>query len=472
MGQIKFGTDGWRAIIAEDFTFNNVLRVAQAAADYWQTHPVAGTSPKVIVGYDRRFLSDSFGQLVAEVLAGNGFEVVLTPDPTPTPSVSFAVTTENAIGGVMITASHNPAIFNGFKLKSHYGASADASICMEVERLLDHQPVQRMGLVDAVKSKRIRIQDVRPAHYAALKKLVDFKLIARSRLRFAHEALFGVGAGCFDQLLAHTTCRVTTLNGAHDPFFGGINPEPLPKNYALSAVFLRKHPHDICLVTDGDADRVGGMDGHGNPLSTHQLICLLLQHFVVNRKSRGRVVKALTTTSMVDKLCAAHGLELVETGVGFKYIAAEMIKGGVLLGAEESGGIGFPGHIPERDGIAAGLLLLELLATERKSVARLIQRLEKEFGPHRYGRIDTHFPLEKRPLLMEFLRENPPSRLIRSPIAQVKSFDGVKFIAQDSSWLMLRGSGTEPILRIYAEAKSDGDVRKLLALGVKLTKQV
>ncbi len=281
-----------------------------------------------------------------------------------------------------------------------------------------------------------------------------------------------MGAGCFEQILAGTTCKVTTLNGAHDPLFGGINPEPIEKNYARSSAFLKKHPHDICLVTDGDADRVGGMDGRGNYLSTHQLICLLLSHLFLNRQGRGRVVKALTTTSMVDKMCAAYGLELVETGVGFKYIAAEMIKGGVLLGAEESGGIGFPGHIPERDGIAAGLMLLELLATERVSVNKLIARLEKQFGPHRYGRIDTHFPLEKRAALMEFLKTNPPGKLLRSPLVDVKSYDGVKFIAEDSSWLMLRGSGTEPILRIYAEAQSDAAVQKLLKIGVKLTRDV
>src|SRR5439155_17425384 len=203
--------------------------------------------------------------------------------------------------------------------------------------------------------------------------------------------------------------------------------------------------HEICLVTDGDADRVGAMDGRGNYISTHQLICLLLQRLVVNRKARGRVVKALTTTSMVDKMCAAYGLELVETGVGFKYSCAEMLKGDVLLGAEESGGIGFHGHIPERDGIAAGLMLLEMLAVERVSVNKLLAKLEREFGPHRYGRIDTHFPLEKRGALMASLKQSPPGKLLLSPLVEVKSFDGVKFVARDSSWLMLRGSGTEPI---------------------------
>ncbi len=472
MANIKFGTDGWRAVIAEDFTFENVSRVAQAAADYWTALSAGGYRKEIVVGYDRRFLSNQFGQRVAEVLAGNEFQVVLTPAPTPTPSVSFAVRDKRSVGGVMITASHNPPIFNGFKLKSHYGGSSSSEECKNVEGFLGRSPVRSRSFEDAVQSKHIIIEDVRPAHYAALKKLVDFKLVAKSKLKFAHEALFGVGAGCFEQLLANTTCKVTTLNGAHDPLFGGINPEPVEANYGRSQAFLRKHPHDLCLVTDGDADRVGGMDGRGNYLSTHQLICLLLHHFVDNKKGRGRVVKALTTTSMVDKMCAAKGLTLTETGVGFKYICSEMLKGDVLLGAEESGGIGFAGHIPERDGIAAGLFLLEMLATERVSINKLLQKLEKQFGPHRYGRIDTHFPLEKRGALMEFLKKNPPAKLGKSPVADVKSYDGVKFIAADSSWLMLRGSGTEPILRIYSEAKSDSDVQQNLKLGVSLTKQV
>jgi phosphomannomutase len=316
------------------------------------------------------------------------------------------------------------------------------------------------------------IEDLRPAHYRAIKKLVDFRLIARSPVRFAHDALFGVGAGCFDDLLAGTRCRVTTLNGAHDCLFGGINPEPVAANYARSSAYLKKHPHDICIVTDGDADRVGGMDGHGRPLTTHQIICLLLRHLVINRQGRGRVVKALTTTSMVDQMCAAWGLELVETGVGFKYVCAEMLKGGVLLGVEESGGIGFQGHIPERDGILAGLMLLELLATERISVNKMLARLAKEFGPHHYDRIDPHFPVEKRAALMEYCAKNPPAKLLRSPVAQVKAFDGVKYVAADGTWLMLRGSGTEPILRIYAEAKSNADVQKLLKLGTQLTRRV
>ncbi len=472
MGSIKFGTDGWRAVIAEDFTFANLDRVAQATADFWKANPAPGTLPKAVVGYDRRFLSDQFACRVAEVFAGNGFTVTLTTTPTPTPAVSLAVLQQKAVGGVMVTASHNPPAFNGFKLKSWFGGSAEPSHCQAVESLLDASPVRSLPIERARREKRILLKDIRPAHYKAVRKLVDFDLVAGSKLRFAHEALFGVGAGCFDEILAGTTCSVTTLNGEHNPGFGGINPEPVASNYKHSSAYLARHPHDLCLVTDGDADRVGGMDGHGNPISTHQIICLLLRHYVVNRKLGGRVIKALTTTSMVDAMCAHHGLELVETGVGFKYIAAEILKGGVLLGFEESGGIGFPGHIPERDGIAAGLVLLELLATERKPLTRLLAGLERQYGAYRYARLDIHFPLEKRSALMDHCKNSSPKRLLHSPVARIQSFDGVKFTAKDGSWLMLRGSGTEPILRIYAEARSDADAQALLRIGVALTRQV
>jgi phosphomannomutase len=369
----------------------------------------------------------------------------------------------------MITASHNPPVFNGFKLKSHYGGPSDPVTCRAVEGFIDHSPVKTIPLVDGVASRRIKLHDVRTNHYAALRRMVDFKLISRSRLKFAHEALFGVGAGCFEVLLARTNCRVTTLNGQHDPLFGGINPEPIEKNYCHSQAYLRRHPHDFCLVTDGDADRVGGMDGRGGYLSTHQIICLLLHHFVVNRQGRGRVVKALTTTSMLDKMCAARGLPLTETSVGFKHICAEMLKGDVLLGGEESGGIGFPALMPERDGIAAGLILLELLAMERVGIRKLVAQLQREFGPHCYDRIDVRYPLELRAQLMSFLQRNPPARLLRSPVVAVKAFDGVKVIAANGSWLMWRGSGTEPVLRIYAEAPSPAAVKSLLRTGVRLT---
>ena len=467
MEAIRFGTDGWRAVIAEDFTFANVARVAQATADFWKSEirnpksEIFRREPKVVIGYDRRFLSDRFAQITAEVFAGNNFLVILTPEPTPTPCISFAVKNLRAVGGVMITASHNPPQFNGFKLKSHFGGSSSAEECNGVEKFLDKSPP-----IITHHSSLITNKDVRPAHFAAIKRLVDFKLIAKSKLHVAHDALFGVGAGVFETLLAKTSCQVTTLNGAHDILFGGICPEPLPKNYALGSAQLRRHPHDICLVTDGDADRIGAMDGRGNPLTNQQVIALLLHHLVRNRGGRGVVTKTFNTTAMVDKMCAAWSLPLTEVGIGFRFIAPELMKPGALFGAEESGSVGFANHIPERDGLAAGLFLLEMLAMKKVSMNRIYARLEKEFGPHRYARFDAQYPLAKRAALMASLQANPPAKLLRSPLVKVDARDGVKFVAADSTWLMLRGSGTEPVLRIYAEAKSDTDVQKLLKLGV------
>jgi phosphomannomutase len=471
VSQIKFGTDGWRAVIAQDFTFENVARVAQATADFWKSEianpksEISGREPKIVIGYDRRFFSDRFAQITAEVFADNGYQVILTSEPTPTPSVSFAVKNLGAVGGVMITASHNPPIFNGFKLKSHFGGSSGPEECQAVERLLDKNPP---ALRIPHSALRISCEDIRPAHFAAIKRLVDFKLIAKSKLRVAHDALFGVGAGVFETLLAKTSCKVTTLNGKYDVLFGGISPEPLPKNYALGGAQLRRNPHDICLVTDGDSDRIGAMDGRGVPMTNQQVIALLLHHLVRNRGGHGMVTKTFNTTAMVDKMCAAWNLPLTEVGIGFRFIAPELMKHGALFGAEESGSVGFANHIPERDGLAAGLFLLEMLAMEKISVNKIYARLEKEFGPHRYARYDAHYPLEKRAALMEFLKASSPKKLLRSPLVKVDARDGVKFVAEDSTWLMLRGSGTEPVLRIYAEAKSDADVQKLLKLGVSL----
>lgn len=472
MTPITFGTDGWRGIIAEDFTFANLERAAQATARFWSLNPVPQTQSLVVVGYDRRFLSDEFARRTCCILAANGFRVVLTSVPTPTPVVSFSVKNLNAIGGIMITASHNPPAFNGFKIKGHFGGSAGPELCKQVEALVDLSPVKSIPFNQALKEKKVALRNLLPPYYRSVQKQVDFALIAESGLRFAHEALFGVGAGCFEELLKNTRCRVTTLNGAHDPNFGGIHPEPIAANYASSAAYLKKHPHDVCLVTDGDADRIGGMDGRGGELSTHQLICLFLHHLVHNRKEKGRVVKAITTTSMVDRMCRDYGLELIETPVGFKYIGAEMQKGDVLVGAEESGGIGFSGHIPERDGILSGLMLLEMLATEQTGIRTLLHRLERKYGRYRYARKDLDFPREKRTALIEYCIRNPPSKLLHSPLREVKTLDGVKYIAHDESWLMLRSSGTEPVFRIYAEAGSRESAAKLIRAGESLMRKV
>ena len=467
MNAIRFGTDGWRGIIADDFTFANVARVAQATADHWAGEAAAHRRRLAVVGYDRRFLSPEFARLTAEVLAGNGFEVVLTPVPTPTPAVSLAVKRLQAAGGVMITASHNPAVFNGFKLKAWFGGSADPAICQAVEARLDQSPVRRVSFADAVDAGRIRLRDLRPAHYRAIRRLVDFDRVAAARLRVAHDAMWGVGAGCFEALMDRTRCRVTTLRSEHDPLFGGIRPEPIPRFYGTTTAWLRRHPHDVCLVSDGDADRLGALDERGRPLTAHQVIALVLWHLVAHRGERGTVLKSLNTTSLVDRIAAAYGSPVAVTGIGFKLIGARLLEPGVLVGLEESGSIGFPSHIPERDGLAAGLILLELLARERRPVSVILAGLEREFGTHRYARLDLTLPASRGAEVVERLRREPPARLLRSPVVEVQDFDGVKFTARDRSWLMLRGSGTEPVLRVYAEASTQAAADRLARTGAR-----
>ncbi len=470
METIRFGTDGWRAVIARDFTFAAVERLTQAAALYLKRNPAPGTKPTLVVGYDTRFLSDAFAATTAEVFAGNGFSVILATQACPTPSLSFAVKHHKAAAGVMITASHNPGIFNGYKLKSHFGGAADTPTLKGVERCLNRRQVRKLSLEQGLKSGKIVRIDLRKAHFSALRRLIDWNRFKKWPLRVAHDALHGVGAGCFEALLRGTACQVTGIHTARDPMFGGRSPEPIPSNYAEATAFLRKHPHDVCLVTDGDADRIGGLQGRGRPLTTHEIICLLLDHLIVHRGQRGRVVKAITTSSMVDLICAAHDLPLTETGVGFKYICAEMVKGDVMAGVEESGGVALRGHIPERDGLAAGLLLLELLGSTGLTVGHLLGKLERRFGPHRYGRVDLHESRDRIRSCLDKLKSSPPDRLGRSPVKRVQSFDGVKMTADDGSWLMLRGSGTEPVVRVYAEAGSVAGVNRLLAKGRQLLK--
>jgi phosphomannomutase len=472
MEKIYFGTDGWRAVIAREFTFAAVERLSQAAAVYLKQHPPVGTTQTTIVGYDTRFLSDAFASSVAEVFAGNGFSVILAAQACPTPSLSFAIKHHKAAGGVMITASHNPGIFNGYKLKSHFGGAADTETLRGVERCLDLHMVKRLEVERGVASGRIVRADLRKVHFSAVRRLVDWKRFKRWPLRVAHDALHGVGAGCFEQLLANTSCRVTGIRTTRDPLFGGRSPEPIPSNYAIATEFLKTNPQDICLVTDGDADRLGGLDGRGRPLTTHQIICLLLDYLICKRGQRGRVVKALTTSSMVDLICKAHGLPLTETGVGFKYIAAEMVKGDVMVGVEESGGVALRGHIPERDGLAAGVLLLDALGSSGQSVNHLLRKLERQFGPHRYGRVDLHVSQKRVAQCLQRLKVSPLERLGRSTVEKVQTFDGVKFTARDGSWLMLRGSGTEPVVRVYAESGSSASVERLLNKGRQLLKSV
>jgi alpha-D-glucose phosphate-specific phosphoglucomutase len=474
--KIVFGTDGWRGVIAEDFTFENVRRVAQATADYWNSF--VGTQRAAIVGYDNRFLSETYAKLVCEVLAANGIKALYPPQAAPTPAVTFAVRDRKLAGAVMITASHNPPQFNGYKLKAHYAGPADPEVCRQVEARVDQSPVRSLGFDEAVKSGCIEIYDPRPAHVAAAKKIVDLKKICAAKLAVVVDSMHGCGSRVLEELLVGTDRRtarvtVTTIRAERDVYFGGVNPEPIGKNLGALCDAVRKSRAQIGLATDGDADRLGIVDDKGRYVSIQLVIAMLLLHLLRNRGQKtGLVVKSTNCTVLIDRICDKAGLKCVEVPVGFKYICEQMRERDVLLGGEESGGIGFQGHIPERDGIVANLMLLEMLAVTKKPLSEIARNLQKEFGASEYDRIDMRFPLEKREPLIETLRNQPPRRLVGVPLAKMNDSDGVKYIAKDDSWLMFRTSGTEPIIRVYSEAATSARVKNLLEYGRQLALKI
>ena len=469
--KIKFGTDGWRGVIADDFTFENVRRVAQATADYWNS--LVGTHQAAIVGYDNRFLSETYAKLVCEVLAANGIKALYPPLAVPTPAVTFAVRDRKLCGAVMITASHNPPQFNGYKLKAHYAGPADPEICAQVEARVDRSPVRAMNFDDGVKSGDIEVYDPREAHVAAVKKIIDLKKIRGAKLGIVVDSMYGCGGNLLESLLEESACRVQTIRATRDPLFGGINPEPIGKNLGALCEAVKKARAQIGLATDGDADRLGIVNDKAQYESIQLVFAMLLLHLIRNRGQKsGLVVKSANSTVLIDRICRANGLKLAEGPVGFKYICEKMRETDVLIGGEESGGIGFQGHIPERDGILANLMLLEMLTMTGKKLSEIARGLQKEFGASFYDRIDMRFPLEMRERFIETLRTKPPKHLLGVPMDQIKDFDGVKYIANDDSWLMFRTSGTEPIIRIYSEASTAARMERLLEHGKSLALKI
>lgn len=473
--KIKFGTDGWRGVIADDFTFENVRRVAQATADYWNA--LVGAQKIAIVGYDNRFLSETYAKLVCEVLAANGFKALYPPLAVPTPAVTYAVRDRKLCGAVMITASHNPPRFNGYKLKAHYAGPADPSTCAQVEARVDQSNVRSTSFDEGLKNGSIEIYDPRPAHVAAVKKIIDLKKIRDAKLPVIVDSMYGCGGRLLEELLVGTNRvarpRVTTIRANRDVYFGGISPEPIGKNLGALCDAVKKARAQIGLATDGDADRLGIVDDKGRYVSIQLVFAMLLLHLLRNcGRKTGAVVKSANSTVLIDRICRAYGLKCIEVPVGFKYICEQMREADVLIGGEESGGIGFQGHIPERDGILANLMLLEMLAMTGKRVSEIARDMQKEFGASAYDRIDMAFPLEKREELIDTLRRRPPTQLLGVPLATMKDFDGVKYIAKDDSWLMFRTSGTEPIIRIYSEAASASRVKQLLEHGKQLALKI
>jgi len=476
---IHFGTDGWRAVISDTFTFHNLRLVGQAIADaVGSEHWLNGKSSaenidphKMVVGYDTRFLSDRYASDMARVLAANGYKVLLSQSDAPTPVISFTVRQQGAIGGVMITASHNAPRYNGVKLKAAYGGSALPEQCRRVEVYLNDNEARgrgpnQMDFEQARQAGLIQRINPLPAYYDHLRTLINFDLIAESPQRIVVDSMYGSGRGVIKGVLQGTGCEVQEIRAELNPGFGGVHPEPIGRYLGALASAISMGMGDLGLVTDGDGDRIGAMDGRGNFVDPHKIMALALRYLVEKRGWRGPVIRTVSTTSMIDRLAVRYGLPMHETPVGFNHIADYMLQGDVLIGGEESGGISFQGHIPEGDGILMGLLLLEIVATSGKTLYELVENLLEEVGPAFYQRTDLRLshPVSKE-AMSRSLVEDAPVEIGGEKIASISTVDGVKYLMADESWLLIRPSGTEPVLRVYAEGRTQQMVQDLLGYG-------
>jgi alpha-D-glucose phosphate-specific phosphoglucomutase len=473
---IQFGTDGWRAVISEEFTFDNVRTVAQAIAEQIIADAPPEATPTAVIGFDTRFLSDRYAIAVSNVLAANGLAVYLSKADCPTPALSYAIKQHNAHGGVMITASHNPPRYNGIKVKAAFGGSALPETMKQIEARiaaiqaagqtpLYAEPVWQEDVVPAAGAV-VRF-DPLPAYLNHLRTLVDFAAIANGKLRVAVDPMYGAGRGYIARWLRELGVMVAEIHGEMNPGFGGLHPEPIGRNLKTLTALIKKESYDLGLATDGDADRIGAIDGKGEFVSPHLIIALALRHLVVTKKQTGLVVKTISTTQLVNRLADDYGLRVEETPVGFNHICDWMLAEPVLIGGEESGGISILGHVPEGDGILMGLLLLEIVALAERPLHVLIEELQQEYGPFFYDRIDQRVrPFRKADLVAD-LRERVPLEIGGVAVQRVSDRDGIKYLLADNSWLLIRPSGTEPVLRIYAEAGSPEQVQALLAEGVR-----
>lgn len=450
--QIKFGTDGWRGVIADDFTYGNVRRVAQGTAQYMRTR---SNDPLAIVGYDCRFASEDFAHAVAEVFASNGIRTLIFDRPSPTQVASWTVIDRKATGAGVITASHNPYQFNGFKYKTETGSAASSEVITELEK-----NIAALGEVAApdrgVTHGLVTGYDPRQPYYAQIARMVDIDAIKGAGLRIVHECMYGSGYGYITEMIGGGRTTVTELHNQRNPLFGGMNPEPIPPNIDSTLTFMKVGNQDLCICTDGDADRVGIIDEGGRFINQLQVFALLMLYLFETRGLRGPVVKTVNMTAMVDKLGAEFGERVYEVPVGFKYVAPKMMETNALLGGEESGGFAVRGHIPERDGILIGLLFADMMVKSGKPVSQILADLEQRVGPHAYARHDIHLPRDTyeadRKRILETLEKNEPNEVAGVAVQRVRSDDGFKFYLADGSWVLLRASGTEPLIRIYSEA--------------------
>ena len=462
---IRFGTDGWRAVIAQDFTFANVERVAQAYADYLSEQAETEGAMLVVVGYDRRFLSEKFAARACEVLVGNGFRIALFPHDCPTPLISWAVKVLQAAGGVVITASHNPYDFNGFKIKAPWGGSATPDTTAQVDSLVDRTAIKKS---DVVAQGQELLGAAVESYRQQIESYIDLERLRTARGAVIVDPMHGVGGRWVEGFLSGGTLNVQTIRGDRDPLFGGVNPEPIDRNLSALKQRVLDSQGLLGLATDGDADRVGAVDEHGTTLTMHDVVPLLLLHLARNRKMIGGVVRTFSQSILTKRIATKLGLKLYETPIGFKYIADLMLNEDILIGAEESGGIGVKGHIPERDGILNSLLFLEAVITAGKPPSEMLRDLHKEFGEFYFGRRDLHMEVERGKELVDRLANQPPAMFGAEEVLDVKTLDGTKLEFTDESWLLFRQSGTEPVLRIYSEATSVAKMNRLLDDGVAL----
>ena len=466
---IKFGTDGWRGIIADDFTFDNVRRVASAIASYALKYEDA--SRGLIIGYDTRFGSPRFARIAAEVIAEAGIPVQLSNDYTPTPAVSYAVKHQGAAGGVMITSSHNPWSWNGVKFKANFGGSATPAIMQKIEEEL------AAGAAPNGTKAPIAEVDLKKPYIAAVCAFADMDLIAKTKFKFAVDAMYGSGRGVLAGIFAERDVQCVAIRQELNPLFPGINPEPIEPHTRLLQDTVVREKCDAGLATDGDADRIGAVAEDGTFVDSHKIFCVLLHWLLERKKWPGDVVRAFNTTRMLDRIAKKYGRKLHETSIGFKYIADLMMEHDILIGGEESGGIGYSRFLPERDGVLNCLLLANVMAEEGKPLGQLVADLQREFGPHYYGRRDLHIPEDMKQSAIQRARAESTQTLGPYRALKKEFMDGVKFFLDAptngngaEAWVLFRASGTEPLLRLYTEASSPELVSELLATGEKFVR--
>jgi len=462
---IRFGTDGWRAIIGDQFTFENVRACAQATALY--VHE-AGLAPHgIVVGYDTRFGSEEFAAAVAEVLAANDILVYLCDRPTPTPVVGYAILTQKAAGSVVITASHNSALYSGFKVRTAYAGAAPPEVLSRIEGLVAQairQGVERMPLAEAQARGLVQLFDPRLAYLRHLSELVELDRLRSAGLRVVLDPMYGAGAGYLRGLLSGGKTQVWEIRAARNPLFPGMhNPEPIPRNLAATRHAVHRHAAQVGLATDGDADRIGVLDGAGRFVNQLLTFALLTYYLLEVRGLRGPIVKSVTTTSMVKRLGDLYGVPVIETGVGFKFLGPKMRETDAIIAGEESGGFAFRGHLPERDGILSALCILDLMARRGTELPDLIAELFGKIGPHFYDRIDITIDEADRARVQRRLEELRPTSIAGLKVTGYDRTDGLRFLLEDGAWALIRLSGTEPLIRFYTEVRQEDQVNPVLA---------